>query len=172
MAVLIDKNTRLIVQGITGREGTFHARQAAAYGTLPTSGKIFVSVANRDKRGMIFPVKRLADLGFEIVATVGTGEVLRRHGIVCEVVGKHSEDAERDAVSLIASGEVKMVINTPLRRVISKGIDAGLNAGISKFSGQPARSQADMTPEEREQARIAKDMARRARQAARLTRKL
>jgi AICAR transformylase/IMP cyclohydrolase PurH len=45
---------------------------------LPTSGKIFVSVANRDKRGMIFPIKRLADLGFEIVATAGTGEVLRR----------------------------------------------------------------------------------------------
>lgn len=92
---------------------SFAKSQAAAYGMLPTSGKIFVSVANRDKRGMIFPVKRLADLGFEIVATVGTGEVLRRHGIVCEVVGKHSEDAERDAVSLIASGEVRMVINTP-----------------------------------------------------------
>ncbi|MEV0458541.1 carbamoyl-phosphate synthase large subunit [Catellatospora methionotrophica] len=92
---------------------SFAKSQAAAYGMLPTSGKIFVSVANRDKRGMIFPIKRLADLGFEIVATVGTGEVLRRHGIVCEVVGKHSEDAERDAVSLIASGEVKMVINTP-----------------------------------------------------------
>ncbi|MEU7825652.1 carbamoyl-phosphate synthase large subunit [Catellatospora sp. NPDC049133] len=92
---------------------SFAKSQAAAYGTLPTSGKIFVSVANRDKRGMIFPVKRLADLGFEIVATVGTGEVLRRHGIVCEVVGKHSDDADRDAVSLIASGEVKMVINTP-----------------------------------------------------------
>ncbi|MDI1462292.1 carbamoyl-phosphate synthase large subunit [Catellatospora sp. KI3] len=102
------------VMGIDTAFGhSFAKSQAAAYGSLPTGGKIFVSVANRDKRGMIFPVKRLADLGFEIVATVGTGEVLRRHGIVCEVVGKHSEDAERDAVSLIASGEVKMVINTP-----------------------------------------------------------
>ncbi|GHJ48531.1 carbamoyl-phosphate synthase large chain [Catellatospora sp. TT07R-123] len=102
------------VMGIDTAFGhAFAKSQAAAYGSLPTSGKIFVSVANRDKRGMIFPVKRLADLGFEIVATVGTGEVLRRHGIVCEVVGKHSEDAERDAVSLIASGEVRMVINTP-----------------------------------------------------------
>ena len=42
-------------------------------------------MANRDKRGMIFPIKRLADLGFEIVATAGTGEVLRRHGIACEI---------------------------------------------------------------------------------------
>ena len=49
-------------------------------------------MANRDKRGMIFPIKRLADLGFEIVATAGTGEVLRRHGIACEIVPKHYED--------------------------------------------------------------------------------
>ena len=61
-------------------------------GRCRPAGKIFVSVANRDKRGMIFPIKRLADLGFEIVATAGTGEVLRRHGIACEVVRKHFED--------------------------------------------------------------------------------
>jgi len=38
MAVLIDRNTRLIVQGLTGREGTFHAKQAAAYGTQVVGG--------------------------------------------------------------------------------------------------------------------------------------
>jgi carbamoyl-phosphate synthase large subunit len=64
---------------------------------------------------MIFPVKRLADLGFDIVATAGTAAVLRRHGVACEIVGKHFEvgEAGRDAVSLIASGEVQLVINTP-----------------------------------------------------------
>jgi carbamoyl-phosphate synthase large subunit len=93
----------------------FAKSQAAAYGSLPTSGKIFVSVANRDKRGMIFPVKRLADLGFSIVATAGTGEVLRRYGVECEVIRKHFEESGdgRDAVALIASGEVALVINTP-----------------------------------------------------------
>jgi carbamoyl-phosphate synthase large subunit len=102
------------VMGIDTSFGhAFAKSQAAAYGSLPTGGKIFVSVANRDKRGMIFPIKRLADLGFEIVATQGTGEVLRRHGIACEIVGKHFEEAERDALSLIASGEIRMVINTP-----------------------------------------------------------
>ena len=88
--------------------------QAGAYGSLPTSGRILVTVANRDKRGMIFPVKRLADLGFGIVATEGTGEVLRRHGVDCEIVSKHYEAGNgRDAVSLIRSGEVALVINTP-----------------------------------------------------------
>ncbi|WP_329109348.1 carbamoyl-phosphate synthase large subunit [Micromonospora sp. NBC_01699] len=93
----------------------FAKSQAAAYGSLPTGGRVFVSVANRDKRAMIFPVKRLVDLGFEIVATVGTGEVLRRHGIACELIGKHYEEAGTgpDAVSLIAAGEVALVINTP-----------------------------------------------------------
>jgi carbamoyl-phosphate synthase large subunit len=92
----------------------FAKAQAASYGQLPTAGKIFVSVANRDKRGMIFPVKRLADLGFQIVATAGTGEVLRRHGIACEIIPKRSETQDgTDVVSLIGSGQVGLIINTP-----------------------------------------------------------
>ncbi|MEU3454398.1 carbamoyl-phosphate synthase large subunit [Micromonospora sp. NPDC006766] len=92
----------------------FAKSQAAAYGSLPTAGKIFVSVANRDKRAMIFPIKRLADLGFEIVATSGTAEVLRRHGIACEQIRKHYETgAGEDAVSLILGGDVALVLNTP-----------------------------------------------------------
>ncbi|MEU8262756.1 carbamoyl-phosphate synthase large subunit [Micromonospora sp. NPDC048999] len=92
----------------------FAKSQAAAYGSLPTAGKIFVSVANRDKRAMIFPIKRLADLGFEIVATSGTAEVLRRHGIACEQIRKHYESgAGADAVSLILGGDVALVLNTP-----------------------------------------------------------
>jgi carbamoyl-phosphate synthase large subunit len=103
------------VMGIDPAFGNAFAKsQAAVYGSLPTSGRVFVSVANRDKRGMIFPVKRLADLGFEIVATAGTGEVLRRHGIACELIRKHWQAGEgRDAVSLIAAGEVALVVNTP-----------------------------------------------------------
>jgi carbamoyl-phosphate synthase large subunit len=91
----------------------FAKSQAAAFGSLPVAGRVLVTVANRDKRGMIFPVKRLADLGFEIVATTGTGEVLRRHGIDCQLVAKHFEGDGRDAVSIIRAGEVALVINTP-----------------------------------------------------------
>ncbi len=61
----------------------FAKSQAGAFGPLPTKGAVFISVANRDKRHVILPVKRLADLGFEILATAGTASVLRRHGIAC-----------------------------------------------------------------------------------------
>jgi carbamoyl-phosphate synthase large subunit len=102
------------VMGIdTGFGHAFAKSQAAAYGSLPVSGKVFVSVANRDKRSMIFPVKRLADLGFTIVSTAGTGDVLRRHGIECEIVPKHFESPGTNAVALILAGEIALIINTP-----------------------------------------------------------
>ncbi|MFB9903032.1 carbamoyl-phosphate synthase large subunit [Allokutzneria oryzae] len=101
------------VMGIDASFGKAYAKsQAASYGSLPTSGRVFVSVANRDKRSMIFPVKRLADLGFEVLATDGTAEVLRRNGIPCTVVRKHFE-GEHNVVDSILAGEVDMVINTP-----------------------------------------------------------
>ncbi|QRP43810.1 carbamoyl-phosphate synthase large subunit [Amycolatopsis sp. FDAARGOS 1241] len=99
----------------------FAKSQSGAYGSLPTSGRVFVSVANRDKRSMVFPVKRLADLGFEILATSGTAEVLRRNGVECTVVRKHYEsttagtpdNAGPNIVDVILAGGVDMVINTP-----------------------------------------------------------
>ncbi|WAM15187.1 carbamoyl-phosphate synthase large subunit [Rhodococcus sp. JS3073] len=106
------------VMGIDADFGTAFAKsQTAAYGSLPTSGSVFVSVANKDKRSLIFPVKRLADLGFRILATEGTAAVLRRNGITCQEVHKHSgetlEAGERTIVEKIRDGEVDMVINTP-----------------------------------------------------------
>ncbi|GAB4081492.1 carbamoyl-phosphate synthase large subunit [Modestobacter muralis] len=101
------------VMGIDAEFGTAFAKsQAAAYGDLPTSGTVFVSLANRDKRSAIFPVKRLADLGFRVLATVGTAQVLRRNGVACEVVGKFS-DGPGNCVERIQSGEVDLVVNTP-----------------------------------------------------------
>ncbi|GAA3875120.1 carbamoyl-phosphate synthase large subunit [Saccharothrix violaceirubra] len=101
------------VMGIDVAFGTAFAKsQTASYGSLPTSGRVFVSVANRDKRAMIFPVKRLADLGFEVLATTGTAEVLRRNGIPCTIVRKHFE-GEKNIVDEILAGNVDMIINTP-----------------------------------------------------------
>jgi carbamoyl-phosphate synthase large subunit len=96
----------------------FAKSQTAAYGSLPVQGTVFVSVANRDKRSLVFPVKRLADLGFRVLATGGTAEMLRRNGIPCDEVRKHFE-APGDgrpavsAVDAIKAGDVDMVINTP-----------------------------------------------------------
>ncbi len=101
------------VMGIDVSFGPAFAKsQAGAYGSLPTSGRVFVSMADRDKRAMVFPVRRLADLGFEVLATVGTADVLRRHGIVPTVVRKHSEGGET-IVDRILAGDVALIINTP-----------------------------------------------------------
>jgi carbamoyl-phosphate synthase large subunit len=106
------------VMGIDTVFGNAYAKsQAAVYGSLPVKGRVFVSVANRDKRSMIFPVKRLADLGFEIWATEGTAEVLRRNGVRAKIVRKHSDGpgspGEPTVVTRILEGEVDLIVNTP-----------------------------------------------------------
>ncbi len=114
------------VMGIDEFFGTAFAKsQAAAYGALPVKGRAFVSVASKDKRAMIFPVKRLADLGFEIWATSGTGEVLRRNGVHATIVRKHSDGqgpgGEPTIVDRILAGQVDLVINTPFGRAGQPG---------------------------------------------------
>ncbi|MFE5475051.1 carbamoyl-phosphate synthase large subunit [Nocardia sp. NPDC056541] len=111
------------VMGIDADFGTAFAKsQAAAYGSLPTEGTVFVSIANRDKRAMVFPIKRLHDLGFRILATEGTAETLRRNGIPCEQARKHSDPESTDPatgmpeasiVEQIRDGEIDIVFNTP-----------------------------------------------------------
>ena len=106
------------VMGLDADFGAAFAKaQAGAFGALPTSGRVFVSVANRDKRNMIFPIKVLAEHGFEILATQGTAEVLRRNGVDATVVRKHFEgpgpNGERTTVQLILEGEVQLIVNTP-----------------------------------------------------------
>jgi carbamoyl-phosphate synthase large subunit len=106
------------VMGLDVAFGTAFAKsQVAGFGPLPTKGTVFVSVANRDKRFVIFPVKRLVDLGFEILATAGTASMLRRHGVVVTTVRKFSQgvgpDGEKTIVQAILDGQVDMIFNTP-----------------------------------------------------------
>ena len=95
----------------------FAKSQAAAGSALPKSGKIFISVADRDKHQVILPVRRLFQLGYEILATAGTASILKRHGIPVRIVRKHSSDDQAPAgptiVELILNGEVDVVVNTP-----------------------------------------------------------
>jgi carbamoyl-phosphate synthase large subunit len=93
----------------------------AAGAGLPTRGTAFLSVANRDKRHVVFPAKRLSDLGFKLVATKGTARVLSRAGVPVWVVRKRSE-GHPDVIDLIEGGKVDLVVNTPFgRRAHSDG---------------------------------------------------
>jgi carbamoyl-phosphate synthase large subunit len=130
------------VMGIDKNFGLAFAKsQLAAYGGLPESGTVFVSVANRDKRAMLFPVSRLVDLGFEIVATTGTADVLRRNGIDVSVVRKITERSEgasgeeRTIADLVLAGEIAMIINTP----------TGQSARADGYAIRAAANTADVT---------------------------
>ncbi|MCQ9677079.1 carbamoyl-phosphate synthase large subunit [Corynebacterium sp. BF-R-2] len=104
------------VMGLADNFGAAYAKgETAAFGELPTEGTVFVSVANRDKRTLIFPIQRLAYMGYTIVATDGTAQMLRRNGVECEVATKVSEakDGEESIVDAILGGKVDLILNTP-----------------------------------------------------------
>jgi carbamoyl-phosphate synthase large subunit len=104
------------VMGIDEDPGRALAKALGASGSsLPREGTVFVSMANRDKRAVVFPAKRLSDLGFRLLATKGTAGVLERAGIPVSRVAKVSEEG-RSVVDLIRGGEVDLVINTPFGR--------------------------------------------------------
>ncbi|TCC23045.1 carbamoyl-phosphate synthase large subunit [Kribbella speibonae] len=126
------------VMGIDETFGTAFAKsQAGASQPLPADGKVFVSVANRDKRHMIFPVKRLADLGYQIYATEGTADVLRRNGVEAVTVRKSSQgpgpNGEPTIVQMVQDGELNLIVNTPI------GITQG---GSPRIDGYEIRSAA------------------------------
>ncbi|WP_279367066.1 carbamoyl-phosphate synthase large subunit [Microbacterium testaceum] len=94
----------------------FAKSQEAAYGGMPISGTVFISVADADKRAVILPAHRLQELGFSLLATEGTAEILARNGIRVKVVEKYSETQgsdQQNVVDLINAGEIDMIVNTP-----------------------------------------------------------
>jgi carbamoyl-phosphate synthase large subunit len=119
----------------------FAKAQAGSFGPLPTSGKVFVSIANRDKRTMIFPARVLADYGFEILATQGTAEVLRRNGIPSTLVRKHSAgvgpDGEKTVVGMILDGEIDLIVNTPNGSATGARVDGYEIRSAAVLSGTP-----------------------------------
>ncbi|MCW4384348.1 carbamoyl-phosphate synthase large subunit [Salinibacterium sp. SYSU T00001] len=99
----------------------FAKSQVAAAVRFPQQGTVFVSVADRDKRAIVLPVVRLQQLGFTILATSGTAEILSRNGVQAEVVRKYDQgeatrDGEPSIVELIDQQKVDLVINTPSGR--------------------------------------------------------
>ena len=106
------------VMGIDMTPGLAFAKSQAAAGmVLPTSGTVFLSVADRDKEIATAAAERFAELGLSIVATSGTAATLEAAGVpVQAVVAKIGEEDGTNAVDLIESGEVNLVINSPRGR--------------------------------------------------------
>ncbi len=103
------------VMGIDATFGLAFAKSQAASGnTLPRSGTVFLSLADRDKQAGLAAARLFAELGFDLVATSGTAAFLAEHGIaVSQVVAKVGEGTNRDAVDLIASGAIDLVVYSP-----------------------------------------------------------
>jgi carbamoyl-phosphate synthase large subunit len=142
------------VMGIDSDFGIAFAKAEAGAGVkLPLKGTVFVSVSNRDKRAIIFPAKRLDDLGFHLLATAGTARVLSRAGVDVDVVAKVSDSTSishgPNVVEKMAAGEVELLFNTPLGRgartdgyfIRTAAVEAGVPC-VTTMAGMAAAVQA------------------------------
>jgi carbamoyl-phosphate synthase large subunit len=109
------------VMGISNSFGQSYAKsQISAFGALPKSGTVFISLADKDKAQGIQAAHDLSRIGFRILATGGTADALAAKQIPCVRVRKHSEGTgplgEKTIVDLINLGEIDLIINTPVGR--------------------------------------------------------
>ncbi len=105
------------VMGVDSSFGMAFAKASDAAGRkLPTSGKVFISVKDSDKRAVVAVARSLSSMNFKLTATDGTYTVLKRHGIPCERINKVHE-GRPNVVDLVKSGEIDLIINTPLGKV-------------------------------------------------------
>jgi carbamoyl-phosphate synthase large subunit len=109
------------VMGISPSFGESYAKsQIEAFGPLPKTGTVFISLADKDNASGIDGALGLASLGFRILATAGTSQYLAEHGVVSVPVRKNSDGTgalgEPTIVEIINSGEIDLVINTPVGR--------------------------------------------------------
>ena len=107
------------VMGIANTFGEAYAKsQTAAFGTLPKSGNVFISLSQRDKQGALGPAKTLVSLGFTLYTTTGTHDFLLAAGVPSILIRKNSDTTSSgpSAVDIISDGTVALVINTPLGR--------------------------------------------------------
>jgi len=110
------------VMGIDATTGlAFTKSQMAAGGTLPESGTIFMSLADRDKEMGVVAAKQFVQLGFEIVATKGTAQTLSEAGVevarqLAKVTAEGQDFDGPTAVDLIDADEIQLVINSPRGR--------------------------------------------------------
>jgi carbamoyl-phosphate synthase large subunit len=102
------------VMGIDDNFGLAYAKsQIAAGQKMPTSGNVFISVKDQDKRNVIFVAKKLSDLGFKLCATSGTAHVLMQNDIPVNIVPKLHEGTRPNIIDRIKNGSINLMINTP-----------------------------------------------------------
>ena len=109
------------VMGIAPSFGAAFAKsQIAAFGPLPKTGSIFISLSDKDKEGSLDSVRALDSLKFELYATSGTHSFLAEHVIKTNLVAKHADKSDNpeaiSAVDLINENKISLVINTPFGR--------------------------------------------------------
>jgi len=109
------------VMGIAATFGESYAKsQISSFGPLPKTGTVFISLADKDKKHGIAPAQGLAGLGFRLLATDGTATFLAEHGVATVVVRKNSQGTgpmgEKTIVEMLNSGDIDLVINTPVGR--------------------------------------------------------
>ena len=105
------------VMGIDLTTGlAFTKSQISAGGALPESGTVFLSLADRDKVVGLEAARGLRDLGLDVVATSGTAEYLRANGVPVDIVVAKLGEEGIDAVELVRSGAVQLVVNSPRGR--------------------------------------------------------
>jgi carbamoyl-phosphate synthase large subunit len=91
----------------------FAKAELGANQRLPLQGTVFVSMNDRDKEAVVPVAQELADLGFQLVATSGTRQMLKQHGLTVEPVLKIHEGRPH-VVDQIKNGQIQLIINTPL----------------------------------------------------------
>nr|BFE52350.1 hypothetical protein GCM10017745_57770 [Saccharothrix mutabilis subsp. capreolus] len=121
--------------GVGASFGEAFARARAVCDPLPTGGRVFVAVADRDRRAVVFPVKALADLGFEVVAPAPTAELLRRGGVPAAVGGPDGADLVVDTRDGARAGV------TTVRGLAAAvlGIEAVVRGGLAVTAARSVR---------------------------------
>jgi carbamoyl-phosphate synthase large subunit len=107
------------VMGIANNFGLAFAKsQTAAFGPLPKSGAVFISLSERDKESGWRAAREMYELGFKIYSTAGTNQFLSSKNVPSELVRKNSDPGSNQlsANDVITKGLVQLVINTPLGR--------------------------------------------------------
>ncbi len=100
------------VMGLDRDFGMAFAKSQLGSGTrVPSKGRVFISVRDRDKAALVAPARKLVELGFTIVATSGTARYLDENGIVIEIINKVLEGRPH-IVDAMQNGDIQLVFNT------------------------------------------------------------